>query len=315
MLKIGVQTQNVIFDDDPYEGFERLARAGFTCADFSLNAYLINKKIYKSENNGFFDKPIEELIKYFTPHKEAAAKYGITINQMHMPYPVYVPNGKNGINEYLWNEVAVKSMEICRFFNCPNIVIHGFKLTKYYGSEEAEWNKTREFIEYLAPIARESGTVICMENLYNSLGSHKIEGPGCDAVKAVHRIDELNEEFGAEVCGFCLDSGHANLIGIDMETFIQTLGKRLKVVHLHDNDGVADLHQIPYTFTRTRENDPILDWNGFIRGMRSISFDGVLSFETAPVIKAFPDELKDDVLRFISSIGRYFAKEISGENE
>lgn len=39
-----------------------------------------------------------------------------------------------------------------------------------------------------------------------------------------------------------------------------------KFLHLHDNDGCYDLHQIPYTFTRTRENNPILDWNGFLRG-------------------------------------------------
>ena len=310
MLKIGVQTQNVIYDNDPDEGFERLVRAGFSCADFSLNSYLINKKIYKSENNGFFNKSVEELLEYFTPHKEAAARHGIKINQMHMPYPVYVPNGKNGINEFLWNEVAIKSMEICRFLECPNIVIHGFKLTRFYGSEEAEWAKTREFIDHIAPMAVEAHAVICMENLYNGQGSHMVEGPGCDAVKAVKRIDEINDRFGTEVAGFCLDTGHANLVGIDMESFIETLGSRLKVLHMHDNDGVADLHQLPYTFTRTRENDPILDWNGFIRGLRKIRFDGVLSFETAPVLKSFPDELKDDALRFIAAIGRYFAGQI-----
>ena len=65
--------------------------------------------------NKFFDASVHELKEYFRPVKEAAAESGININQMHMPYPVYVPNGKNGINEFLWNEVVVKSMEICRF--------------------------------------------------------------------------------------------------------------------------------------------------------------------------------------------------------
>ena len=48
--------------------------------------------------------------------------------------------------------------------------------------------------------------------------------------------------------------GHANIVGLDFEKFITTLGSRLKVLHIHDNDSISDLHQIPFTFTRTREN-------------------------------------------------------------
>lgn len=109
---------------------------------------------------------------------------------------------------------------------------------------------------------------------------------------------------------FCFDTGHANLIGLDFEDFITTLGNRLKVLHIHDNDGMSDLHQIPFTFTRNRENVSSTDWEGFIRGLRTIRFDGVLSFETAPVLSAFPEIMKRDVLRFIAQIGNYFAGEI-----
>ena len=107
--------------------------------------------------------------------------------------------------------------------------------------------------------------------------------------------------------------GHANIVGIDFEEFIGTLGSRLKVLHLHDNDGISDLHQIPYTFTRTRENLASTDWGGFLRGLGKIGFDGVLSFETAPVLTAFPREMKQDVLGFIAAIGRYFRERIQAE--
>ena len=95
-------------------------------------------------------------------------------------------------------------------------------------------------------------------------------------------------------------------MGIDFEGFLTTLGHRLKVLHIHDNDGASDLHQIPYTFTKTRENTSSTDWTGFLKGLRRIHFDQVLSFETAPVLTAFPDEMKGEVLRFISQIGEYF---------
>jgi len=310
MIEIGVQTKNVVYDEDPYKGFDILKRAGFDCCDFSLNSYLQNTDIYKKNLNGFFDRSEEELIGYFKMHKEAAKKVGIRINQMHMPYPIFVPGASAEVNEYLLNQVAVKSMQICHFLECRYIVIHGFKLARYLGSEELEWQETGRFLETILPMAKEFGITVCMENLYESVSDHIIEGPGCDAFKAVQRIDDFNERYGAEVLGFCFDAGHANLVGIDFEEFLTTLGSRLKVLHLHDNDGRADLHQIPYTFTRTRENTASTNWDGLIRGLKAIKFDGTLSFETAPVLKAFPEEMKFEALQFIAKIGKYWRKEL-----
>jgi len=309
MLQIGVQTQNVIDDICPQTGFELLKQLGFSCVDFSLNGYLRNKSLYESKLNTFFDKSVAELEQFFTPHKEGAKAAGITINQMHMPYPNYVPKGSKELNEYLWNEVAPKSMQICAFLGCRYIVVHGFKLVRYLGSEAAEWERTEAFLDYLAPMAKELGITVCIENLYDGTGGHLVEGPCCDVRKAVERIDRMNDKYGAEVLGFCFDTGHANLVGLDFEKFITKLDYRLKVLHMHDNDGVADLHQIPFTFTKTRENKPSTDWDGFVRGLRNIKFDKVLSFETAPVLTTFPDSMKKEVLGFIARIGRHFAEE------
>lgn len=310
MLEIGVQTNNVVYDENPLEGFRLLKQAGFDCCDFSLNRYLKNTNIYQSDINRFFDQSVRELCEFFRPHKEAAVSVGIRINQMHMPYPIYVPTADKEVNDYLWNQVAPKSMEICHYLECPNIVIHGMKLTKYLGQEELEWQETAKFIDSIAPKAKEYGITICIENLYEGIGGHLVEGPCCDVRKAVSRIDAFNEKYGAEVLGFCFDTGHANIVGLDFESFITTLGPRLKVLHIHDNDGISDLHQIPFTFTKTRENAPSTDWEGFIKGLKASGYDQVLSFETAPVLSAFPDEMKVDTLSFIAKIGKYFAKQI-----
>lgn len=310
MNQIGVQTKNVIYDSNPAEGFGILRKAGFSCADFSLNSYLTNTMLYQKERNSFFDKTEAELESFFDSHKKGAQEVGIYINQMHMPYPNYVPNGGKELNDYLWNVVAPKSMKICAFFECPYIVIHGFKLARNLGSEEAEWQQTESFLESLAPMAREMGITICIENLYTNIGNHLVEGPCCNARKAAERIDRLNDKYGAEILGFCFDTGHANLVGIDFENFLKTLDYRLKVLHIHDNDGVSDLHQIPFTFTRNRENQPTTDWDGFIRGLRAIKYDKVLSFETAPVLTVFPKELKLETLAFIARIGNYFRESL-----
>lgn len=305
MLPLGVQTENIVNDTHPEEGFALLARTGFRCADFSLNGYLLNTSIYRSEPNTFFDKSVKELEQFFAPHKYAAEAAGITINQMHMPYPSYVPGADDAMNDYLWKVVAPKSLEVCAFFGCPYIVVHGFKLARFLGSEDLEWERTESFLDFLAPMAKERGITLCMENLYDSVSGHLVEGPGCDAKKAVERIERMNDKYHGEVLGFCFDTGHANLIGLHFEEFITTLGSHLKVLHIHDNDGISDLHQIPFTFTRTRENQSSTDWEGLTRGLRRIGFEGTFSFETAPVLTAFPEEMKADVLSFLARIGTY----------
>lgn len=308
MVQIGVQTKNVVCDENPAVGFGMLKEAGFSCADFSLNSYLTNISLYKMQPNHFFDQSEEELYRFFMPHKKGADAAGIRIHQMHMPYPNYVPGGRRELNEYLWNVVAPKSMKICAFFECSYIVVHGFKLARQLGSEEAEWEQTERFLHFLAPMAKELGITVCIENLYSSMGGHIVEGPCCNARKSVERIDRMNNQYGAEVLGFCFDTGHASLVGLDFEEFISTLDFRLKVLHIHDNDGAGDLHQIPFTFSKTRENRASTDWDGFLRGLHTVGFDRVLSFETAPVLTAFPNEMKQDVLAFIAEIGRYFAE-------
>ena len=310
MLKIGVQTQNVIKDQNPSAGFKMIRDAGFNCVDFSLHDYLLNLDIYQGKRNNFFDKSIFELEKYFQPHKSAAQSFNIKIHQMHMPYPMFDPRGEESLNEYLFNEVAPKSLHVCKFFDCKYIVLHGFKISKYVGSEENEWIYTEKFIERFAPLIKELNITLCIENLYENIGGHLVETTGGNAKKAVERIDRINDKYKSEILGFCFDTGHANLIGLDFEKFITTLDYRLKILHIHDNDGIRDLHQIPFTFSRARESNSSTDWQGFINGLRNIHFDKVLNFETSPILNSFPSELHFEALKFIASIGNYFKHKI-----
>lgn len=311
MNQICIQTRKIVNDENPLQGFKLLKEVGFSSVDFSLNNYLTNKEIYGFNLNNFFDKSLNELENFFNAHKLAAEKVGITFNQMHMPYPIYLPNASDNINDYLMKNVAIKSLQLCNFLNCRYIVVHGFKLAGLLGTEQAEWEETEKFLSFLAPTAKELGVVMCLENIYTSTGKYVIEGPCCNAELLANRIDRLNNKWGCEVLGVCLDTGHANLVRINFEDFITTLGDRLKVLHIHDNDGISDLHQIPYTFSNVPCNKPTTDWEGFINGLRKIKFDKALNFETAPVLQAFPNELKREALKFIASIGKYFAQEIS----
>ena len=81
---------------------------------------------------------------------------------------------------------------------------------------------------------------------------------------------------------------------------MQTLGERIVAFHIHDNDGVDDLHLAPYM--------GVLDWNRFVEGLRDIGYDQTLSFETFNVWNVVDHELCPEVMRLIAHTGRMFAK-------
>ena len=65
MLELGVQTKEAVQDDNSAEGCSLLQQAGFSCADFSLNAYLLNLDKYGNNLNRFFDASVQELEEFW----------------------------------------------------------------------------------------------------------------------------------------------------------------------------------------------------------------------------------------------------------
>lgn len=309
-LAVGVQSKGIVYDNNPLEGFEMMKRTGFSCCDFRLDSYLTDSSFGFPEDNDFFQRSVGELKSFFAPHKEAAEIVGIEIHQMYMPYPVYIPNTRDEKSRYLMQTAASKSMEICAFFQCPYMVVHGLGCAGISGEYAAAQEWISQFVETLAPMAKELKITICIENGYTNIGNHSMEEHYHDVKNAVAFIDHMNIKYGAEVLGFCFDTGQANLAGINFEDFIIQLGSRLKVLHIYDNDGIRNLMQIPFTSSVDCGNAYPTDWDGFVRSLRKIQFDKVLSFDIAPALSAFPGKMKQDVLRFAAQIGSYFVGEI-----
>lgn len=101
------------------------------------------------------------------------------------------------------------------------------------------------------------------------------------------------------------------ILSRSIRQFIKKLGSRVSCLHIHDNDGVWDLHQFPYTskagHSRTENN---LNWDGFLAGLREIGYQGDLNFETFGGLLGLPEPLFEPVLRYLSAIGRYFLEQI-----
>jgi len=124
------------------------------------------------------------------------------------------------------------------------------------------FNTVVESLGELVAHAAGGPTVICLEN-------------GASAGELLRLIDAV----GGEGLGICLDTSHLSLARArspgaaqtDYE-FIHEAGAHLKALHLSDNDGSADQHRLPFEGGK-------VDWEGVMRGLREIGYDGLFNFE------------------------------------
>ena len=305
MNKISVQTagpETILGIDETY----RLIKEwGFDAADANIDHVLGYGAICENRIPEVLIKGGKECMDLFRPWGEMAKKYGIENYQAHAPFPSFIrsigkPEHDKAVNESML-AVLENTIRGCEIINCHNLIIHPF----FAGydtqlSPEDEWNLNIESYSKLIPAAKNAGVTICLENMFMGRKG-KIYAACCsDITKACEYVDTLNAISGEKTFGFCLDTGHALLCGLDIKQTMIELGDRICAFHIHDNDGKDDLHIAPYM--------GVLDWNRFVEGLKAINYDKTLSFETFNVWNKIDTEVVPDIMRFIARCGRMFAK-------
>lgn len=306
---LSVQSANwydILFGDGNAEAaFRFIKDCGFDAVDHSLEHGLTMQKIQAREKAPFFDRSREAIVASHRAVKEAAEKTGVTFGQAHAPFPSYV-EGDPDYNAYLVR-VFEDLLHVCAYIGCPALVIHPIKIA----DKKRQWELNIELYTKLIPAAKETGVTICLENLNDRQGDHAIMGVCGNGEEACRYIDTLNELAGQACFGFCLDVGHANMASQHIRQFINTLGHRLTILHIHDNDGVYDRHVIPYTCKNAARTATCLDWEGLLAGLKDIGYRGTLNFETFGALLALPQPLFEPTLRYIHAIGQYFQTQLN----
>lgn len=288
MLPIGVQSRGIIHEDAPERGYRRIKQAGLSCVDYNV--------IWSD---------IEEIhdLNVFKTHKKLADAEGLTFSQVHGPR--YKPMD---IIENFELTIAhmERSMQVCEILNAPFMVVHSLQL-RYYVGEKKEREYNYKYFAKLGEIAKKYSVVLCVENLFVRYGSRITEGFCCRATDVVELIHHVNAKVGKEVLGACFDIGHANALRQNLHREVVTLGQHLKCLHVHDNDGNGDNHQIPYVFGEAMSGDPCTDWSGFLIGLRDIDYRGAISFEPFKWLINTPGTLQKAMLSYLFAIGKQFA--------
>ena len=306
--EISVQTAKWIDEENPMESMKYIKECGFDGVDFNINSRF--RATFDEEKlTSFFDKSIPELIEAYTPLKEAAKANGITFCQSHGILVIYYKD--NPVKTDYYMKVTEKMLAVLQYLECKAIVIHPWIGAQFGAEKEEELASNMKIYRRLMPVAKKYGVKICLENLWEKHGTEYVDAPCIDAKEACDYIDTLNEEAGEEIFGFCLDIGHTKFYNTDIYEFIQTLGKRLTILHLHENDGNTDSHMIPYTQVDAKGPERCIDWESVLKGLYDIHYEGSLSFETCNAIVNLVPEMKTLALRYIAEIGQWFRKRLN----
>ena len=303
MNKIAVQTGGVEEKlGGVKEAYRHIKEWGFDAVDANIDHVLSYRAITKETIPEVLIRGGNDCMELFRPWAEGAKEYGLDNYQAHAPFPSYVPENELRNSELL--EVLKNIIRGCDYISCRNLIIHPFFLGyDRQLSAQDEWDLNIESYSQLIPIAKEYGVTVCLENMFSGFRG-KIYAACCsNMLTAARYVDELNRIAGSDVFGFCLDTGHALLCGLDIKQCLLTLGKRICAFHIHDNNGLSDQHLAPYM--------GVLDWNRFIEGVKEIGYDATLSFETFNVWNQVDTEVMEPMMRFIHDCGRMFARRIA----
>lgn len=280
-MNISTQTSYLgqLFGD--VEAIKLLARAGFKHIDYSM--------FYMNDP----ECPLHSIdyMRHVEHVKQTALEYGISFNQTHAFFPSVI-EGNTEFNKLAFDYI-IRSIEITAYLGAPYVVIHPSHF------KESIYENNFEFFKQLIPYAKEYNIKIAIEN---SIGLDIC----CEPDSHIRLIDELNQIEDCFVA--LLDVGHAELGTCLSEDYINHLGsKRLKCLHIHDNNLNKDEHQLP--FTRK------LDWNSITRALADVEYTGDLTFEADKFLRLFPFEMVEDASRFMFKVGKQLVKMIERHKE
>ena len=131
---------------------------------------------------------------------------------------------------------------------------------------------------------------VFIENGYTNDNGRFYHNDYSEGSRLVELTDKLNLLAGCDKFGICINVGHANLLGINVRDMVRVCGKKTGIMHINDNDGKGDYHQMPYTFT-TGRGVLSTDWGNIIGDLSRVDFNGKLIFDMKGTFTRTPREL------------------------
>lgn len=264
-MKLATTTGDFAFyTNDQMKIIDLLKQSGFSYVDYSFG-------IDHKNRSGVYSPDWQGYIKRLNEHCTSTS---MKLIQSHSPMgKPLADNNDDFIND------TKRCIEACKELEIKNVVVHSGYLPGISKKECFEKNKI--FYEKLLPLAEKHEVTILTEN-FNKM-----------SVEGVYWIDnapdllELIEYVNHPLLQAVWDCGHANMQDMSQEQGITLLGKHIKCLHIHDNNGESDQHMYPFSGT--------LDMDSFVAGLKKIGYDGYFTLEAPNFLQ--PSSVSDSYFK------------------
>lgn len=143
-----------------------------------------------------------------------------------------------------------------------------------------------------------------IENGYARNGYGEIiRNPYSEVAWLNETVDAYNMLCGRDCFGICLNVGHANVLSDNLRAFAEAAGERLGLIHMNDNDGNLDMHQMPFTFTNGRGSRNT-DIYRLIGTLVRMDYQGGIVFDVSGFWEKAPVPMQRPALRLLQALGK-----------
>lgn len=244
-LPVSVWSQYYL-EETPREAVALLAEAGYRYLEFGHTH-------------------AERLLEQGTPEaqgkalREFADSVGIKLCQGHLSF-------KQGLYTDVAMEIIKPQLVLFRELGITKAVLHvngGMKLP-----EEERYALWMKYLGELSAFVDGTGITLCLENLNSN-----------PTIRSADGLLQVIKDAGDKNLGICLDTGHLHLsnkeghIVQSHSEFIRKAGHYLQALHITDNNGLGDTHQMPFSARYG------IDWQDVMRGLREIGYKDLFNLE------------------------------------
>ncbi len=198
--------------------------------------------------------------------RAALGRYNLSV-VAHSAYYIPISSPFSSLRQTALQEFQ-RALKVAAQVGAQGMTVHYSRIPPLFPPERyVDWH-----VEVLRPLCRQAGDLGLIILLENAPGL-----PG-QIDHIAHILEALPE------LGFHLDAGHTNVeggMGL-YDTYVERLGRRLKHVHLSENDGSADQH-LPLNSMHSAH----IDWPARIKRLKASGYDGTISLEVFAPERAY----------------------------
>lgn len=265
------------------ESIRAVKEAGFDAVDISFETY--EKKGQPMTQPDWKD--------WVKRQKELCDKLELPITQGHAHYYTSKQNREfTSLEREEHNNIILRDIEAAGICGIPWLVLHPATWYDSVGySYKMSMKNEIERFKRLGEAAARCNVGIAIENIGKNRCDEKLF---CTATEELlELVDSLGDE---NVFGICWDTGHGNLHKINQPEAIRQMGKQLKALHIHDNRGEKDEHQLPYLGH--------IEWEPLLLALKEIGYVGDFTYEATCFTPGFEPKFHLEAMKFACELAR-----------